>query len=136
MNDQRRLLLVVCLPFMISVHPEVSVIGSSDINATEGEELAFTCRVTSIPQPVFTWLFNGTNISTTRSNFRMTQSINGDYSLIIKSAARNNTGIYTCQVNNTAIPEVVTRNFTVFVSCEWCYTITQICSVHSILVLI
>ena len=95
------------------------MVGSSSVTAVEGEEVTLTCRVMSTPQPVVTWMFNGTNVNISSGSYRMIQTTDGDHSLIIKNATTANTGIYTCQVNNTAIPEVVTEQISLAVNCEW-----------------
>ena len=84
------------------------MVGSNNLTATEGDEVTLTCQVTSAPEPVVTWMFNGTNVMATSSDdHHMIQNIDSNYSFTIKNATTANTGTYTCQVNNTAIPEVV-----------------------------
>ena len=96
----------------------MSVVGSSIVTATEGEEVTLTCQVTSTPSPVVTWVFNGMNVNISSDSYLTTQTTDGGHSLIIRSATPANTGIYTCQVYNPAIPEVVTREIELTVYCE------------------
>ena len=95
------------------------MVGPSSVTATEGEEVTFTCQVTSTPEPVVTWMFNGTNVNISSDNYTITQTTDGDYSLTIRSVTTSNTGTYTCQVNNTAIPKVVMEDIDLSVNCEY-----------------
>ena len=117
-------------PFSLvtSDHPQVSVVGSSSVNASEGDEVTLTCLARSNPLPVVTWFFNGTEVITTSSDvYRTTQTIDSEYSLIINNATTVSTGTYTCVVNNTAIPEVVMEQIFLTVRRElYCYATTQV----------
>ena len=99
-------------PFLLltSDHPYVSVVGENNLTATEGEEVTLTCQVTSTPEPVVTWMLDGTNVMVTSSDDHyVIKNIDSNYLFIIKNATPANSGNYTCQVNNTVIPEVVVQ---------------------------
>ena len=104
--------------YIMSDHPEVSVVGQSSVTVMEGEDVTLTCQVMSAPEPVVTWLFNGTDVNTSSDSYAIAQisTTDGEYSLTINSVTTSNTGTYTCQVNNTAIPEVVTGDIALTVN--------------------
>ena len=112
--------LTTFFSFVTSERPEVSVAGSSTVTAVEGDEVTLTCQVMSTPQPVVTWMFNGTNVNISSDRYEVRQTTDGTHSLIINSATIADTGIYTCHVNNTAIPAVVMDEIDLTVDRECC----------------
>ncbi|XP_036450922.1 carcinoembryonic antigen-related cell adhesion molecule 5-like [Colossoma macropomum] len=79
----------------------VRIDGPSEVE--EGGSVAFLCSAESVPDPRYTWTFNGTNTEVTTASFT------------VKQVNFSNSGIYTCTVRNnvTGREASASKNLTV-----------------------
>ena len=87
---------------MLIAAPEI-VLPPSNSSILEGDNVTFECRTTSEPLHTVQWLFEGTPIDTTGDEMKYRVSSNeGSYGdLTVFDVTLNDTGTYTCSVNNT-----------------------------------
>ena len=104
---------------------------------TEGDMVTFTCTATGVPAPSFTWSppDDGDRISV-NTDPAVTDSdgfISVTSTLTISSLLRTDTGIYTCTASNTVMGSnmMMSRTFTLTVSCEYTICITSANLFHS-----
>lgn len=73
----------------------------SDREVTEGKMVKFECRITGRPYPEVTWLINGFAVRDDLTH-KILVNEQGEHSLMITSASRNDAGIVTCVARNKA----------------------------------
>lgn len=92
----------ICICFTAA--PEI-VLPPSNTSVLEGNETTFVCRTTSEPLHTVNWFFEDILIATTSGGggVKYIVSTNGvSYGdLTVSNAQLNDSGTYTCQVNNT-----------------------------------
>ncbi|XP_053308683.1 carcinoembryonic antigen-related cell adhesion molecule 5-like [Spea bombifrons] len=88
----------------VNYGPEsLSITGPTDI--TEGGSLRLECSADSVPQPLYSWIHNGTIIQNQISN-----------KLSINKVTLENQGNYTCVANNSVTLQTAATNVLVTVS--------------------
>ncbi|XP_072512524.1 neural cell adhesion molecule L1.2 isoform X2 [Salminus brasiliensis] len=92
-------ILVNTYVFVVELPPKILTEDSLMYRVTEGQTAELLCKTFGSPRPRVTW--EGDSWDSVLSNPRMTQLSNG--TLQISNASRNDTGLYTCSVDEAKI---------------------------------
>ena len=80
--------------------PEI-VLPPSNSSILEGDNVTFECRTTSEPLHTVQWFFEDTPIDTNGVKYRVSSNEGTYGDLTVFDVELNDTGSYTCTVNNT-----------------------------------
>ncbi|XP_072047598.1 myosin light chain kinase, smooth muscle-like [Amphiura filiformis] len=70
-----------------------------DCEVNEGDEARLTCRVSGLPSPGVTWLYEGKPLKECKRR-RITQSDDGTCALVISNVVEDDDAVYTCTAKN------------------------------------